>query len=111
LCTRQRWTNVPVKDVSTHFFQRIDALAGYDERVQLIAFTHASGDLERKIAILKKHQVKVVHLSTCLRAKSADYEALAKRLAEDFDVVGYTHGSFQEKKRKAVIIKKTPAAD
>jgi hypothetical protein len=53
----------------------------------------------------------VVHLSTCLRAKSAEYEALAKRLAEDFDVVGYTHGSFQEKKRKAVIIKKTPAAD
>ncbi len=93
------------------FFQRIDAFAGYDENVQLIAFTHASGDLEHKIANLKKHQVKVVHLSTCLRTKSAGYEALAERLADDFDVVGYTHGSFQGKKRKAVIIKKTPAAD
>lgn len=85
------------------FFQRIDAFAGYDEHTQLIAFSHEGGDLEHKIANLKKHRVEVVHLSSCLRGKSADYETLAERLAKDFDVVGYTHGSLQGKTRQAIM--------
>jgi predicted metal-binding protein len=93
------------------FFQRSDAFAGYDGHVQLIAFTHEAGDLEHKIANLKKHRVDVVHLSTCLRAASDDYETLAERLSRDFDVVGYTHGSCQGKTRKTITLKKAPVAD
>jgi hypothetical protein len=77
-------------------------------QVQLSAFTHKRGDLEHKIANLKKHRVDVVHLSSCLRAKSADYEALAERLSRDFEVVGYTHGPRQGRARKAIILKKAP---
>lgn len=88
------------------FSQRLDAFAGYGEHAQLIAFTHEGGELEHKIANLKKHQVKTVHLSTCLRAKSEGYIALAERLAKDFDVVGYTHGSLTGKTRESIILKK-----
>ncbi|MDH3453873.1 MAG: CGGC domain-containing protein [Desulfuromonadales bacterium] len=93
------------------FFQRIDAFADYDEQVQLIAFTHEEGDLQHKIANLKKHRVDVVHLSTCLRAKSADYEALAERLSHDFEVVGYTHGGCEGKTRQAIKLQKATVQD
>lgn len=84
------------------FFQRIDAFADYDNNVQLISFTHESGDLEKKIATLKKNGVEVIHLSSCLRGKSDRYEELADRLARDFAVVGYTHGSFEGRTRRAI---------
>ena len=93
------------------FFQRIDAFAGYNEHVQLVAFTHESGDLEKKIVNLKKYQVKVVHLSSCLRAGSDGYDALAERLSNDFDVVGYSHGSYQGKTRKAIVLNKSPDSE
>ena len=88
------------------FFQRIDAFADYDNDVQLISFTHESGDLEKKIATLKKNGVEVIHLSSCLRGKSDRYEELADRLARDFDVVGYTHGSFEGRTRRAICLQK-----
>lgn len=99
------------KDCLNAFFQRIDAFADYDEQVQLVAFTHESGDLEKKIANLKKYQVKVVHLSSCLRVGSDGYDALAERLSNDFDVVGDIHGSHQSKTRKAIVLKKGPGSE
>ena len=88
------------------FFRRIDAFAGYSDQVQLVGFTQESGDLEKKIAKLKESGVEVVHLSSCLRGKSEDYEWLAKRLSQDFAVVGYTHGSLQGRRRRAICLAK-----
>lgn len=81
-----------------------DAFARYDGEVELVAFTHAGGDLEHKIDMMKKNGVEAVHLSSCMRSKADDYEALAERLANDFDVVGYTHGDEEGKTRKSVIL-------
>jgi predicted metal-binding protein len=89
------------------FFQKLDAFAEYDNTVQLISFTHESGDMEKKIATLKKNGVDTVHLSSCLRGKSDRYETLAKRLAQDFDVIGYTHGSFKGRTRRAICLQKS----
>ena len=88
------------------FFQRIDAFAPYDEQTQLVGFTQDGGDLEKKIAKLKELGVDVVHLSSCIRGKSDDYEELAKRLAQDFAVVGYTHGKFDGRTRQAICFDK-----
>ena len=86
------------------FFARIDSFAEYAQDCQLIGFTQESGDLERKIRRLKKAGVDTVHLSSCLRSKSADYAALAHRLAQDFAVVGYTHGALQGRTRAAIVL-------
>lgn len=75
------------------FNKRKDAFGGYDEPSELIAFTHAGGDLDRKINRMIENKVDVVHLSTCLRAKYENYEQLKERLLKNFKVVGYTHGS------------------
>lgn len=90
------------------FFQRIDSFARYADRqdVELVAFTHNGGDIEKKIATLKKKEVDVVHLSSCLRAKDTNYEPLAKQLSEHFTVVGYTHGEEIGSTRPAVILTK-----
>lgn len=92
------------------FFQRQDSFARYKDldTVELVAMTHIGGDLDKKIATLKKKGVQAVHLSSCLRSKSADYEMLADRLAQDFDIIGYTHGSQQGKTKEAVILAKKP---
>jgi predicted metal-binding protein len=90
------------------FFQRIDSFARYADQkdVELVCFTHNGGELEKKIAVLRKKEVDVVHLSSCLRAKDENYEALAKRLSEDFAVVGYTHGEEVSDTRQAIILAK-----
>ncbi|WP_020678365.1 CGGC domain-containing protein [Geopsychrobacter electrodiphilus] len=88
------------------FFQRLDAFAAYDEKTQLVGFTQDSGDLEKKIAKLIELGVDVVHLSSCMRAKSDNYEALALRLSQDFTVVGYTHGAFIGRTRQAICLHK-----
>ncbi|SFL51672.1 CGGC domain-containing protein [Pelosinus propionicus] len=88
------------------FFQKKDAFAGYKDDVELITFSHADGDIDHKIETMIKNGVDVVHLSTCMRGKAANYEVLAKRLSEHFDVVGYTHGSEEGKGQKTIIIKK-----
>jgi len=91
------------------FVKRIDSFARYADRddVELVAFTHNGGDIEKKIAGLKKKKVEVVHLSSCIRAKDKNYERLAQRLVEDFAVVGYTHGDEIGKTRRAIILEKT----
>jgi len=88
------------------FFQRLDAFTDYPEDTQLLSFTHDGGELEKKIAKLKDLGVDVVHLSSCIRGKSDDYEKLAARLSQDFAVVGYTHGSFAGRTRQAICLKK-----
>jgi len=88
------------------FYNRQDAFSAYGPDTQLIGFTHTGGDLDHKIERLIENQVQAVHLSTCLRAKSEAYEALAERLAQHFDVVGYTHGSAEGKDRKTCSIVK-----
>ncbi len=88
------------------FFQRKDAFAGYEGDIELITFSHADGDIDHKIETMIKNGVDVVHLSTCMRGKAPNYEALAKRLSEHFDVVGYTHGSKEGKGQETIIMKK-----
>ena len=87
-------------------FTHTDAFARYEKDVELAAFTHAGGDLERKIEMLKKNGVETVHLSSCMRSKAGDYEAIAERLAADFDVVGYTHGEEDGNTRKSIILRR-----
>jgi predicted metal-binding protein len=90
------------------FFQRIDSFARYQdqEHVELVAFTHNGGDLDKKIATLQKKGVDVIHLSSCIRGKDENYESLAKQLSKHFAVVGYTHGEENGEKGKAIILPK-----
>ncbi|WP_019879862.1 CGGC domain-containing protein [Succinispira mobilis] len=90
------------------FFAKEDSFERYKDLkdINLVAFTHAGGDLDKKIASFKKKNVDVVHLSSCLRSKDPNYEALAQKLSEHFQVVGYTHGSEIGKTRQAIILDK-----
>ena len=75
------------------FRTRKAAFSRYGEDVELAAFTTSGGDLEKKIAKMKRKGIKIVHLSTCTREKNPDYLRIGERLAKDFTVIGYTHGS------------------
>jgi len=75
------------------FYQRQDAFEAYDDEADLIGFTHAGGDLNKKIQKLKDNGVNCIHLSTCMRARYENYKPLMDELSKDFKVVGYTHGS------------------
>jgi len=88
------------------FFQRKDAFGRYVGDIELVAFSHAGGDIDHKIEMMIKNGVDVVHLSSCMRGKASNYETLAHRLGEHFEVVGYTHGLEEGKDRAAIIIKK-----
>ncbi|WP_371381273.1 CGGC domain-containing protein [Sporomusa aerivorans] len=101
--TMQRCTG---KGCLNAFFQRKDAFKGYEDKTELITFSHAGGDIDHKIEMMIKNGVDTVHLSSCMRAKAANYEALAQKLAEHFNVVGYTHGAEEGKEQATVIIKK-----
>ena len=56
------------------------------------------GSLDTKIEKFLKADVDSVHLSTCIRGRCEHYEEFARKLAREFDVVGYTHGSSNGKK-------------
>ncbi len=84
------------------FFKRKDSFEQYDEDAEIIVFTHEGGNFEKKIERMIQEEIDVVHLSTCLRGKSDQYEVLAKQLSRHFDVVGYTHGSREGKKGNTV---------
>jgi len=86
------------------FFQRNDAFATYGPEARLVAFTHDGGELDKKIGRLKQLGVEVVHLSSCVRSRNPAYEALARKLSENFAVVGYTHGSRQGRTRAAICL-------
>jgi len=100
--TMQRCTG---KGCLNAFFQKKDAFENYENDVQLVTFTHAEGDIDRKIETMIKNHVDVVHLSSCMRGKADNYEELAQRLSHYFDVVGYTHGSEQGKGKETIINK------
>ena len=91
------------------FFKKIDSFSRYADKedVELVAFTHNGGDIVKKIAMLQKKKVDVVHVSSCIRGKDANYEALAKQLSENFAVVGYTHGEEIGKTGHAIILAKS----
>lgn len=73
--------------------QRKDAFARYNNEVELLTFTHTGGDLNHKIEKMREAGIQSVHLSSCLRSKSPEYETLIKHLSQYFEIVGYTHGS------------------
>jgi predicted metal-binding protein len=100
--TLQRCTG---KGCLNAFFQRKDAFGRYQDDAELVAFSHAAGDIDRKIEMMIKNGVNAVHLSSCMRGKAANYEALAKYLGQHFDVVGYTHGSESGKEQETITIK------
>lgn len=75
------------------FFERKDSFENYGVDAKILAFTHDQGEIEKKIEKLKKLGVEVVHLSSCLRKRQDKYIKLAQMLKENFQVVGYTHGS------------------
>ena len=86
------------------FFQKKDAFGRYKGEIELVTFSHAGGDIDHKIEMMIKNGVDVVHLSTCMRGKASNYEILARRLGQYFDVVGYTHGSEEGKAQDTIII-------
>ncbi len=88
------------------FGKREDAFSQYDAQAQLASFTQDAGDMEKKIEKLKELGIEIVHLSTCVRGKNVQYEALAHRLSKDFHVVGYTHGPRQGTTRDSICLKK-----
>ncbi|HWR37888.1 MAG TPA: CGGC domain-containing protein [Patescibacteria group bacterium] len=99
--TLQRCTG---KGCLAAFFQKKDAFARYEAEadLELAAFTHAGGDLAHKIEMLRSNGVDVVHLSSCLRSRAANYEELVNFLGQHFDVVGYTHGGENGKEQQTV---------
>ncbi len=83
----------------TESFQRYKGM-----EVELVGFFHSGGDLEYKLAKMKEAGVEVIHVSTCMRAKYPGYRVLVEKISEQFDVVGYTHGSEEGKTRKTVSV-------
>jgi len=87
------------------FNQKSDAFELHDEEIELGSFTHCSGCdeeaeelLNSKIERMKIIGIETVHLSTCIRGRCHKYEEFAEKFAQDFDVIGYTHGSSEGKK-------------
>ena len=82
------------------FFSKTEGFARYHEtEIELVGFFHSGGDLDYKLNKMKEAGVQVIHVSTCMRGKYEGYEALVKKIAKDFDVIGYTHGSKDGKTR------------
>lgn len=92
------------------FNQKEDSFNKYeDDRCQLVSFNHCNGcnenpleSLKVKIEKFQKANVDVVHLSTCIRGRCQHYEEFAKELSKHFDVVGYTHGSAEGRKKNTM---------
>lgn len=87
------------------YFAKTESFACYREiDVELIGFFHSGGDLDYKLAKIKKAGVQVIHVSTCMRGKYQGYEQLVKKISKDFDVIGYTHGSPDGKNTKTISV-------
>jgi predicted metal-binding protein len=92
------------------FNQKQDSFKKYeDDGCQLVSFNHCNGcnenpmeSLQVKIEKFQKANVGVVHLSTCIRGRCEHYEEFIKELGKHFDVVGYTHGSAEGRKKKTM---------
>lgn len=93
------------------FNNKTDSFEMYDEELQLVAFNTCNGcdedpigSLDIKIEKFKKAGVDSVHLSTCIRGRCEHYEVFAKKIAEHFNVIGYTHGSAEGKNNNNITI-------
>jgi len=90
------------------FNERKDAFSKYKD-VQMVAFTHCNhcvtgeSNFDKKIEKLKSARVDTIHLSTCIRGRCERYEQMAKEFSNHFDVIGYTHGSEEGKKKNTII--------
>ena len=80
-----------------------------DQEYKLVVFNNCPGcdefpveNLKMKMDKFKKVDIDVVHLSTCIRGRCEYYEEFAKILSENFEVVGYTHGSENGKKNNNI---------
>ncbi|MGL5314440.1 MAG: CGGC domain-containing protein [Peptostreptococcaceae bacterium] len=62
--------------------------------------------LDVKIEKLKKAEVDIVHLSTCIRGRCEYYQEFANIFSKHFDVIGYTHGSKEGRKNNNISINK-----
>lgn len=92
------------------FHQGTGAFERYGGNAELFEMAFDDGDLESRIALLLAHGVEAVHLSSCSRSNNCDYEEIAHRLSEHFDVIGYTHGSFQGRTRESIVLERKFAA-
>jgi predicted metal-binding protein len=88
------------------FYGRRDSFAEYGAEVELCAFTTHNGDLQRKIDKMKEAGITCIHLGKCMRNECPEYEELARRLAQDFDVVGYSHGPQEYPARPTIFLEK-----
>jgi len=96
------------------FNEKEDSFKRYEEvGSQLVAFNNCNGcdgdpvgSLQVKIEKLKKAEVQVVHISTCIRGRCEYYKEFVKEFAKHFDVIGYTHGSEKGKKNNNISINK-----
>lgn len=88
------------------FNNREDSFSNYDKDTELVSFMNDGGDFDYKIEKLIDMGVDTVHISTCIRGKNENYEEMAKKLSEHFNIVGYTHGKVEGKTRNAIIINK-----
>lgn len=87
------------------FFAKTESFARYNGvEVQLAGFFHSGGDLDYKLKKMKETGVDVIHVSTCMRGKYPGYKQLVEKISQDFDVIGYTHGSAHGKSVKTVSI-------
>ena len=87
------------------FFSKTESFSRYSGmEIELIGFFHSGGDLDYKLLKMKEAGVEVIHVSTCMRAKFEGYEELVKKIGKDFDVIGYTHGSKDGKKRATATV-------
>ena len=92
------------------FNQKQDSFKKYEEvGCQLVSFNHCNGcnenpieSLKAKIEKFQKAHVDAVHLSTCIRGSCQHHEEFIKELSKHFDVVGYTHGSEEGKKKNTM---------
>lgn len=79
----------------------------YDTDSQLVSFVHCNGCSEDSVnqvvtraQKMKEAGVNTIHLSSCVRSRCSYYKEFIEALSKDFEVVGYTHGSSEGKKRK-----------
>ena len=52
--------------------------------MELLSVTHNGGDLAKKIETLRKKEVDVIHLSSCMRKKDPNYKAVAEAASGTF---------------------------
>jgi predicted metal-binding protein len=88
------------------FNNREDSFSDYGEDTELVSFMNDGGDFDYKIQKLIDLGVDTVHLSTCIRGKNENYEEMAEKLSEHFNIVGYTHGNAEGNTKRAVFLEK-----